>query len=65
MENLQVKGTDDIQTTLTEIQSKLQSDDSIDAVLALNPDIAIAARDAVKGAGSRPRSRRSTSRATS
>ena len=52
VENLQVKGVDDIQTTLTEIQSKLQSDDAIDAVLALNPDIAIAARDAVKGAGS-------------
>ncbi len=53
VENLQVKGTDDIQTTLTEIQSKLQSDSSIDAVLALNPDIAVAARDAVKGAGSK------------
>src|SRR5215217_1575275 len=52
VENLQVKGTDDIQTTLTEIQSKLQSDKSIDAVLALNPDIAVAARDAIKGAGS-------------
>jgi simple sugar transport system substrate-binding protein len=52
VENLQVKGTDDIQTTLTEIQSKLQADTSIDAVLALNPDIAVAARDAVKGAGS-------------
>jgi simple sugar transport system substrate-binding protein len=50
--NLQVKGTDDIQTTLTEIQSKLQADKSFDAVLALNPDIAVAARDAVKGAGS-------------
>ena len=52
VENLQVKGTEDIQTTLTEIQSKLQSDKSIDAVLALNPDIAVAARDAIKGAGS-------------
>jgi simple sugar transport system substrate-binding protein len=52
VENLQVKGTADISTTLTEIQSKLQSDKSIDAVLALNPDIAIAARDAVQGAGS-------------
>jgi simple sugar transport system substrate-binding protein len=52
VENLQVKGTDDIQTTLTEIQSKLQGDTSFDAVLALNPDIAVAARDAVKGAGS-------------
>ena len=52
VENFQVKGTDDISTTLTEIQSKLQSDNSIDAVLALNPDIAVAARDAIKGAGS-------------
>jgi simple sugar transport system substrate-binding protein len=52
VENLQVKGTEDISTTLTEIQSKLQSDDSIDAVLALNPDIAVAARDAIQGAGS-------------
>jgi simple sugar transport system substrate-binding protein len=52
VENLQVKGTEDIQTTLTEIQSKLQSDKSIDGVLTLNPDIAVAARDAVKGAGS-------------
>jgi simple sugar transport system substrate-binding protein len=50
--NLQVKGTDDIQTTLTEIQSKLQADKSFDSVLALNPDIAIAARDAIKGASS-------------
>src|SRR5215217_2104209 len=52
VENLQVKGVNDIQTTLTEIQSKLQSDDSIDAVLTLNPDIAVAARDAVAGASS-------------
>lgn len=52
VENVQVKGIDDIQTTLTEIQSKLQSDKSIDSVLALNPDIAIAARDAIKGASS-------------
>lgn len=51
-ENLQVKGVDDIQTTLTEIQSKLQSDDSIDAILTLNPDIAVAARDAIAGASS-------------
>ena len=52
VETLQIKGTSDIATSLTEIQSKLQSDKSIDAVLALNPDIAVAARDAVKGAGS-------------
>ena len=52
VENLQVKGVDDVQTTLTEIQSKLQADTSIDAVLTLNPDIAVAARDAIQGAGS-------------
>jgi simple sugar transport system substrate-binding protein len=52
VENLQVKGVNDIQTTLTEIQSKLSSDNSIDAVLTLNPDIAVAARDAIQGAGS-------------
>jgi simple sugar transport system substrate-binding protein len=52
VENLQVAGTSDISTTLTEIQSKLESDDSIDGVLALNPDIAVAARDAVAGASS-------------
>ena len=52
VENLQVAGTADVSTTLTEIQSKLESDSSIDGVLALNPDIAVAARDAVAGAGS-------------
>jgi simple sugar transport system substrate-binding protein len=52
VENLQVAGISDISTSLTEIQSKLESDTSIDGVLALNPDIAVAARDAVAGAGS-------------
>jgi simple sugar transport system substrate-binding protein len=52
VENLQVAGISDISTTLTEIQSKLESDTSIDGVLSLNPDIAVAARDAVAGAGS-------------
>jgi simple sugar transport system substrate-binding protein len=52
VENLQVKGVEDISTTLTEIQSKLESDNSIDAVLTLNPDIAVAGRDAVQGSGS-------------
>src|ERR671918_1132807 len=51
-ENLQVAGISDVSTTLTEIQSKLESDNSIDGVLALNPDIAVAARDAVAGANS-------------
>jgi simple sugar transport system substrate-binding protein len=50
--NLQVAGTGDITTTKSQIQAKLQSDRSIDAVLALNPDIAIAAQDAVAGARS-------------
>ncbi|HEV2874981.1 MAG TPA: sugar ABC transporter substrate-binding protein [Thermoleophilaceae bacterium] len=52
VENVQVKGVADVATTLTEIQSKLESDDSIDSILTLNPDIAVAARDAVQGASS-------------
>jgi simple sugar transport system substrate-binding protein len=52
VENLQIKGTSDVATSLTEIESKLESDKSFDAVLALNPDIAVAARDAIKSAGS-------------
>jgi simple sugar transport system substrate-binding protein len=52
VETMQVKGTADVQTSLTEIQSKLQADKSFDAVLALNPDIAVAARDAIQGANS-------------
>jgi simple sugar transport system substrate-binding protein len=52
VEDVQVAGTGDVATTLTELQSKLESDDSIDGVLALNPDIAVAARDAVAGASS-------------
>ena len=35
-ENVQVAGTGDAATALTEIQSKLESDYSIDAVLALD-----------------------------
>jgi simple sugar transport system substrate-binding protein len=50
--NLQVKGTEDIATTQTEIKSKLQADKSYDAVIALNPDIATAAETAIKGASS-------------
>jgi simple sugar transport system substrate-binding protein len=52
VENVQVAGVNDVSTTLTEIQSKLESDDSIDGVLTLNPDIAMAARDAIAGANS-------------
>jgi len=50
--NVQVKGTADVATTQTEIKSKLQADKSFDAVIALNPDIAVAAVTAAKGASS-------------
>jgi simple sugar transport system substrate-binding protein len=50
--NLQVKGTADISTTQTEIRSKLQADKSFDGVIALNPDIAAAAKTAISGASS-------------
>jgi simple sugar transport system substrate-binding protein len=52
VENFQVTGTGDISSTLNELQVKLESDADVGAVLALNPDIAIAARDAIAGAGS-------------
>jgi simple sugar transport system substrate-binding protein len=52
VENVQVKGVNDIATSTTELQSKLQSDKDVTAVLTLNPDIAVAARDAVQGANS-------------
>jgi simple sugar transport system substrate-binding protein len=50
--NQQVKGTANIATTQTEIKSKLQADKSFDAVITLNPDIAVAAVTAAKGASS-------------
>jgi simple sugar transport system substrate-binding protein len=52
VENVQVKGVSDIATSTTELQSKLQADKDVTAVLSLNPDIAVAARDAIKGANS-------------
>jgi simple sugar transport system substrate-binding protein len=52
VDNLQVKGTNDLSTTQTEIKSKLQADKSYDYVMALNPDIATAAVTAIKGASS-------------
>jgi simple sugar transport system substrate-binding protein len=52
VENVQVKGVSDISTSVTELQSKLESDDSVTAILTLNPDIAVAARDAIQGASS-------------
>jgi simple sugar transport system substrate-binding protein len=50
--NLQVRGTADVSTTQTEIRSKLQADSSFDGVIALNPDIASAAKSAINGASS-------------
>jgi simple sugar transport system substrate-binding protein len=50
--NLQIKGTEDLATSQTEIKSKLQSDKSYDMVIALNPDVAEAAKTAIKGASS-------------
>ncbi len=52
VETLYVKGTADINTTTSQISAKLSADKTIDAVLALNPDIAIAGVNAVKTAGS-------------
>jgi simple sugar transport system substrate-binding protein len=50
--NLQVTGIADLARTQTEISTALQADSSIDGVLALNPNVAIAARDAIASAGS-------------
>jgi simple sugar transport system substrate-binding protein len=52
VERFQVSGVADLATTQSEIESKLQSDSDVDTVLTLNPDIAVAARDAIQGAGS-------------
>ncbi len=49
--NVASTGTGDIAGTGASIQDKLISDDSIDGVLTLNPDVAIAALDAMKSAG--------------
>ncbi|HEU5474347.1 MAG TPA: substrate-binding domain-containing protein [Actinophytocola sp.] len=50
-ETINVKGVADIATTLSEIESKLRADPRIDSVLTLNPDIAVAAREAITSAG--------------
>lgn len=44
-------GVRDVAGTVAAIQNKLIADPSIDAVLSLNPVIAMAARDAIKAAG--------------
>lgn len=50
---LQVAGVNDLATTQNQIRSKLVADRNIDAVLTLNPQVAIAARDAIGGARSK------------
>jgi simple sugar transport system substrate-binding protein len=50
---LQVAGTADISTSKSQIQTKLQADKSIDAVLSLNTDITAAAVDSIAGARSK------------
>lgn len=50
--DFQVTGTADPTKTANEIAAKLQADPSYDAVLALNPDIALAAVEAANTAGS-------------
>ena len=52
VEDFQVTGTADPTQTANEIAAKLQADSSIDSVLALNPDIAMAAVEAVDTAAS-------------
>ncbi len=49
--NVATTGVRDVAGTVSAIQNKLISDSSIDAILTLNPVIAIAARDAIKAAG--------------
>jgi simple sugar transport system substrate-binding protein len=51
VENLQVDGNN-LADASSKISAKLQSDSSINGVLTLNPGVAIAARDAIKDAGS-------------
>ncbi len=51
--DFQVTGTSDPTKTANEIAAKLQADTSIDSVLALNPDIAMAAVESIKTAGSK------------
>lgn len=49
--NVATTGVRDVAGTLASIQDKLISDSSINAILTLNPNIAIAALDAYKAAG--------------
>ena len=53
VERLQVKGVTDLATTTNQIRTKLTVDKGVDTILTLNPDVAGAALDAVKGANSK------------
>ncbi|HLM18754.1 MAG TPA: sugar ABC transporter substrate-binding protein [Acidimicrobiia bacterium] len=55
VERFEVAGSGDMTATRRELESTLRDDPTIDAVLALDPDIAIAARDAASQAGSHAR----------
>jgi simple sugar transport system substrate-binding protein len=50
--NVATTGVRDVRGTTTAIQDKLTADPDIDAILALNPVVGIAARDAAAAAGS-------------
>jgi len=49
--NVATTGVRDVAGTVAAIQNKLIADSAIDAILTLNPVIAMAARDAIKAAG--------------
>lgn len=49
--NVATTGVADLAGTSSTLQDKLISDDTIDAVLTLNPDVGTAARDAIAAAG--------------
>src|SRR5262249_33242557 len=55
VERFDVTGSSDLGATRDELESQLRSDPPIAAVLTLDPDIAIAARDAATRAGSHAR----------
>ena len=52
VESFYVTGTADVAASVAEIQAKLQASTDVNGVLTLNPVIAIAAQEAIAGAGS-------------
>ncbi|MBO0828520.1 MAG: sugar ABC transporter substrate-binding protein [Streptosporangiales bacterium] len=51
--DMQVTGTSDVNSTVSQLKSKLSADSSIDGVLTLNPDIAQAAEQSIAGSNSK------------